>query len=188
MLSSSYEYRPLPGQEVPDLNIDVLSGRMWNIKLEEPDFMTMIVFYRGLHCPICKKYLEELNGLIDQFKDLGVNVIAISTDKKDNAMKSADEWDVNQIELGYGMRLDDAKKWGLYLSSATKEEEPEYFSEPGVFLVQNDGVLYASNVQSMPFARPHFDDILQTVKYVKEKNYPARGIVPEVVESQGQGM
>ena len=54
-------------------------------------------------------------------------------------------------------------------------EEPPLFSEPGVFLVRPDGTLYYGAVQTMPFARPQFQDLLGAVDVAISKNYPARG-------------
>ena len=54
-------------------------------------------------------------------------------------------------------------------------EEPALFAEPGLFLVKPDGPLYWGSVSTMPFARPHFNEILQGVDFVISKNYPARG-------------
>nr|WP_299036170.1 redoxin domain-containing protein [uncultured Tenacibaculum sp.] len=38
----------------------------------------MVVFYRGLHCPLCKKYLQQLKKLLSEFEKRGVNVVAVS--------------------------------------------------------------------------------------------------------------
>jgi len=54
-------------------------------------------------------------------------------------------------------------------------EEPPLFAEPGLFLVKPDGTLYWASVSTMPFARPHFDEILQAIDFALSKNYPARG-------------
>jgi len=54
-------------------------------------------------------------------------------------------------------------------------EEPALFSEPGVFIVRPDGTLYYGAVQTMPFARPHFDELLVALDFALDKNYPARG-------------
>jgi len=35
--------------------------------------------------------------------------------------------------------------------------------------------LYYGSVQTMPFARPHFDELLQAIDFAIEKDYPARG-------------
>jgi len=42
-------------------------------------------------------------------------------------------------------------------------------------LVRPDRTLYFASVQTMPFARPHFTDILAALDFVIAKNYPARG-------------
>ncbi|MDZ7857087.1 hypothetical protein [Sphaerotilus sp.] len=55
-------------------------------------------------------------------------------------------------------------------------EEPALFSEPGVFLVRPDGTLYYyGEVQTMPFARPQFQDLLGAIDFALAKDYPARG-------------
>lgn len=38
-----------------------------------------------------------------------------------------------------------------------------------------DGTLYYGAVQTMPFARPHFDELLVALDFALDKNYPARG-------------
>jgi hypothetical protein len=54
-------------------------------------------------------------------------------------------------------------------------EEPALFSEPGLFLVRPDGTLYYAAVQTMPFARPHFDELIGALDFAIAKDYPARG-------------
>uniref|UniRef100_UPI00342C7B88 redoxin domain-containing protein n=1 Tax=uncultured Tenacibaculum sp. TaxID=174713 RepID=UPI00342C7B88 len=45
---------------------------------QNPDNFTLVVFYRGLHCPLCKKYLQQLKKLLSEFEKRGVNVVAVS--------------------------------------------------------------------------------------------------------------
>ncbi|MCU0769463.1 MAG: hypothetical protein MUD07_08855 [Burkholderiaceae bacterium] len=49
------------------------------------------------------------------------------------------------------------------------------FAEPGIFLIRPDRTLYFASVQTMPFARPHFADMLPAIDYVIKNDYPARG-------------
>ena len=42
-------------------------------------------------------------------------------------------------------------------------------------MVQADGTLYYSTIQTMPFIRPHFAEMLKALDFAIEKNYPARG-------------
>ena len=163
-----------PKETTPDININLVNDTSWTLSEQSPDMFTMLVFYRGKHCPLCKKQLEELQNKRSEFTDRGINVIAISTDKEDVAKTTYDEWNIADIPLGYGFSLDDARDWGLFISEGRKNE-PEYFSEPGFFLVKPDQTLYWESIQSMPFARPTFDHILKGIDYIKEEDYPARG-------------
>ncbi len=38
-----------------------------------------------------------------------------------------------------------------------------------------NGELYAALIGSMPFARPHFSEILKALRFIIEKDYPGRG-------------
>ena len=51
-----------PRQTVPALEVSTLQGP-WSLGDQAPENFTMLVFYRGLHCPICSKYLAELEKL-----------------------------------------------------------------------------------------------------------------------------
>jgi hypothetical protein len=67
------------------------------------------------------------------------------------------------------------RAWGLYVSKAIKEGQPNEFSEPGLFLIRPDGTLYAAVQTSMPFLRPHLDEVVETVRWINDNDYPARG-------------
>ena len=54
-------------------------------------------------------------------------------------------------------------------------EEPALFSEPGLFLVSPDQSLYYGSVQTMPFVRPHFNELVAALDFAIANNYPARG-------------
>ena len=49
-----------------------------------------------------------------------------------------------------------------------------------MFLVRPDQTLYLASIQSMPFTRPPFDQLLQGIDYALENDYPARGELAEV--------
>ena len=68
-----------------------------------------------------------------------------------------------------------AREWGLYISEGISKKEPEIFSEPGLFLIDNEGVLFFSSVQTMTFARPGTKDVINAIKFIQNKDYPARG-------------
>jgi peroxiredoxin len=172
----------MPRQPVPELAVPLVEGGTWRLGERRPERFTLIVFYRGLHCPICSRYLTDLDGRIEEFAKRGVDVIAISSDTAERARESAARWKLQNLRLGFDLSLDAAREWGLYISSSRGKtsvgvEEPAQFSEPGLFLVRPDGTLYFATVQTMPFARPNFADILQALDFVIKNDYPARGEV-----------
>ncbi len=169
-----------PRKPVPDLEVETLDGATWKLAEAKPGNFTMIVFYRGLHCPICSNYMRDLDRKIADFAAKGVEVIAISTDDGDRARDTKDGWGLENTRIGYGISVEQARAWGLYISSSRGKtsvgiEEPPLFNEPGVFLVRPDGNLYAALTGSMPFARPHFSEILKALEFIIEKDYPGRG-------------
>lgn len=164
-----------PRTKVPDLILPTVGGGRVDLAAQQPQSFTMLVFYRGLHCPICKPYLRDLDRRLDEFAKRGVEVVAVSTDTKERAEQSKKDWGIEKLALAYGLGIDQARQWGLYISTSIKNEEPRQFAEPGLFLIRPDGTLYCASIQTMPFARPSFADMLQAVAFVTEKNYPARG-------------
>lgn len=171
-----------PRQQVPALKVPTVGGGDWDLSAQSPDNFTMIVFYRGYHCPICSNYLADLNRRLPKFAELGVTAVAISSDTQERAEMTKSEWKIPDLTLGYGLSLDEARKWGLFISTSKGKtsigvDEPPLFIEPGLFFVKPDNSLYWSSIQTMPFARPSFGELQASVAKVLEMNYPARGQV-----------
>jgi len=182
-----------PRQPVPALEVPTVGGGTWKLSDQSPENFTMVVFFRGLHCPICAGYLKDLQRKLDDFAAAGVTAIAVSSDSQERAEKTAEEWGLDKLTMGYGLDLDTARAWGLYVSTgrgptSSGVEETRLFSEPGIFLVRPDGTLYFGSVQTMPFARPSFAEILNASKFVVEKNYPARGQVLDHTNPEGSAV
>ena len=172
--------RPMPRKPVPSLEFDLLGGGHWNLKDDTPERFNMLVFYRGFHCPICRRYTSELNGMIGEFDKRGVSTVIASNDAEERAQTAKDTWGLPNLRVGYGVPLEKSREWGLYVSTSRGKtsagvDEPALFAEPGLFLVRPDKTLYWATVQTMPFARPHFPEILQAIDFVISKDYPARG-------------
>ncbi len=170
----------IPRKKTPDLVVDTLSHGRFDLASDNAERFTLVTFYRGLHCPICAKYLKELERLTPEFEERGVKTIAISSDGKERAQQMAENIGASKLRIGYDLPLSIAKEWGLYISASRGTtsigiEEPELFSEPGVFLIRPDQTLYYASVQTMPFVRPVFKEMVQALDFVIDKEYPARG-------------
>jgi peroxiredoxin len=162
------------------LSVPTLSGTPWSLASAKPERFSLVVFYRGLHCPTCTTYIADLNKQVPEFAARGVETIAISSDTEERARQAQTRWGLTQLNVGHSLTIGTARTWGLYISSgrgktSTGVEEPALFNEPGVFLARPDNTLYWAQVQSMPFARPHFREILAAIDFAIAKDYPARG-------------
>jgi peroxiredoxin len=175
----------LPRHQVPALSLPLAGGGRFTLNAPPPARFTMLVFYRGLHCPICSRYLADLEARLPAFAELGTTAVAISSDDAERAEAARSRWKLPTLPVAHSLPLDQARRWGLYVSTSRGTTsaglvEPARFSEPGLFLVRPDGTLYFGTVQTMPFARPRFEDILPALAFVIEKDYPARGEVPAI--------
>jgi peroxiredoxin len=162
-----------PGFKMPVVMLPVAGGG--ETVLGRGTGWQIIVVYRGKHCPICRTYLEGLNGLLDACSNIGAEVIAVSADTKEKAeTESKDEdW---KFKVGYDLSPDQMRKLGLYISTPRSPEETDRpFSEPGVFVVNPDGNIQVIDISNAPYARPDLDGLLKGLKFVQEKHYPVRG-------------
>ncbi len=171
---------PLPGNPAPTLTVPTLSGSQFNLAEQSPENFTLVSIYRGYHCPLCHKQLAKLQNNLNDFAKRGVTVVALSCDDKARTQRMADDNNLTQLTLGYDLPLATAADWGLYLSHGNGKtsvgvDEPDIFCEPGTFLINPDGTLYAAWIQSTPFMRPHTDSMLKTLDFIIDNHYPARG-------------
>ncbi|MEO1168716.1 MAG: peroxiredoxin-like family protein [Pseudomonadota bacterium] len=168
----------LPDNPVPALSLPLVGGGTFDLTESDAENFTLLVFYRGLHCPICKMQLNDLQDHLGKLQERGVRTVAVSMDSEERAEQSKDDWGLGKLDMAYGMDEATARSFGLYISTAISDTEPDTFSEPGLMLVRPDGNLYMASVQSIPFTRPPLDQLLTGIDYALNKDYPARGTKP----------
>ncbi|WP_299280198.1 redoxin domain-containing protein [uncultured Tateyamaria sp.] len=135
----------------------------------------LVIVYRGLHCPLCKRYLAEVEEMQSKFHELGVDVVVVSGDPKDKAQTMADEQSLT-MPVGYGMTLKQMDALGLYVSDPRGPQETDRpFAEPGLFVINSDGMIQMVDVSNAPFLRPGLEGTLNGIKFVRENDYPIRG-------------
>lgn len=170
----------IPRQKTPNLILPTLDGTTFDLSAETSERGTVICFYRGLHCPICATYLKEFEARVADFAERGVTCIAVSSDGEERTRAMAEKIDAKSLRFAYDLPLAVAREWGLYISTSRGKtsigiEEPALFSEPGLFMVTPEQSLYYGSVQTMPFVRPHFSELVGALDFAIAKNYPARG-------------
>ena len=165
-----------PGTPAPTLDLPLTIGARYELSKQNPENFTLVVMYRGKHCPICKQQLQDLSSKLDEFTKRGINVVAVSMDSEERAMVVHEEWDTGDVPLAYNMSEEKAREWGLFISKAREgSEEPAVFSEPGMFLIRPNGDLYFESIQNAPFTRPPLDDLIKGIDFIMSNDYPTRG-------------
>ena len=164
-----------PGEKAPNLSFKTLNGSTWSLHDNLSNEMNIVIFYRGLHCPICKEYLVSIQNQLDDYSDANTSVTVISMDSEEKAKKTQLDWGLDKLNIGYGLSLDDAKNWGLFISKSIKEAESDIFCEPGLFVIKKDGSIYMVNISNMPFARPDLSTFSANLKFAQDNQYPVRG-------------
>lgn len=136
---------------------------------------SLIVVYRGKHCPRCKKYLNGLNEMRDKWYDAGFDIAVISADPIEKAQADLTEFGW-AFDLGYDLSEAQMTALGLYMSDPLSESETtRRFAEPGVFVLRPDGSLLLIAISNGPSARPDLSELLDGMVFTKDNNRPPRG-------------
>ena len=168
--------RILPGTQAPELDVPLVGGGRWRLSEQKPEKFILIQVFRGVHCSFCKPEVEKLQAMMADFASIGISILSVSMDSKERGLQALAEWQIDDLEFAYGMTEEQARSWGLYISSRVKSKEPEYFSEPGAFLVTPDGQLYAEFQSSGPWLRLDIDILYRGIQLAMERGTPPRGI------------
>ncbi|MGJ8609624.1 MAG: redoxin domain-containing protein [Octadecabacter sp.] len=166
-----------PNAAFPKFKIETLTHG--TVEVGTPDKVKgdwqLVIVYRGKHCPICKNYLTELNGMFGDFNEIGVDVIALSADPKEKAEVTAGDIGYDGV-IGYDLSLDQMAQLGVYISDPRSPEETDRpFSEPAAFVVRDSGELHIVDISNAPFARPALEGLLNGLKFIRGNDYPVRG-------------
>ena len=137
----------------------------------------MLVVYRGRHCPLCTKYLNQLAGYRQRLLDIGVDIAAVSADSREQLEDHKERLDVN-FPLYYGLSQEQMQELGLYISIPRSEKETDHnFAEPGLFVINTEGQLQVVDISNNPFVRPDLESLVSGLEWIRnpENNYPIRG-------------
>lgn len=134
-----------------------------------------LMVHRGKHCPLCKAYLNALNGMRDDFKAADVAVATVSADGKDRAAAQVAEcgW---RFPVGHNLSVAEMRQLGLYVSDPRSPQETDKpFAEPALFVINPEGDTQIIDISNAPFARPGLKSFLNGPQFVISEGYPVRG-------------
>jgi len=164
------------GAAFPKITLPLVAGGEIAIGGEnEKGRWTLVVVYRGRHCPLCVKYLATLQELSEKFDELGTDVVALSGDGLEKSKEQVEVGDLT-IPVAYDLTVAQMQGMGLYISNPRSPEETDQpFPEPGLFVLRDNGTVQIIDISNAPFARPDLAFILRGIEFGKNKGYPVRG-------------
>ncbi len=166
------------GESFPEITTTQLNGSQITLGKPLGDATWQAVFvYRGKHCPLCTKYLNELEGYKQAFAEAGVDIVAVSADSKAQLEEHKQKLEVS-FPLAYGLTEEQMKQLGLYISQPRSEQETDHnFAEPGLFVVNEHGKLHVVDMSNNPFVRPELGALSRGLAWIRnpDNNYPIRG-------------
>lgn len=124
--------------------------------------------------PDLQKYLTKLESLKEKFLATGAEVVAVSSDPEAKALAMA-EAAAPTLPVAYGLSIEQMRNLGLYFSHPRSPEETDQpFPEPGMFAVNAEGKVQLIDISNTPFNRSDLDELLETVEWIQENDYPIR--------------
>ena len=120
------------GDAFPKITVKSLEGD--DITLGQPKEGTdwqMIIVYRGRHCPLCTKYLNQLEGYKERLFANKVDLVAVSADSKELLESQLKKLDIS-YPIYYELSLKQMETLGVYISVPRSEKATDHnFAEPG---------------------------------------------------------
>ncbi|MEP2897043.1 redoxin domain-containing protein [Roseibium sp.] len=168
--------KPIPGSILNPMTFPNVNGG--EITVGGPkDNWTLLVVYRGKHCPRCKKYLNILNDMRGDWAEAGFDVVVVSADSREKAQADVDEFGWG-FDLAYGLTEDQMATLGVYVTEPLSPDEADgNFAEPGTFVMRADGSQIIVAISNGPAVRPELAELLDGMIFNKTKDRPHRGTV-----------
>ena len=164
---------PDVGKPVPEMTFAKVGGG--NVTVGGlRDRWSLLVVYRGKHCPRCKKYLNKFNAMLAEW-DAIMDVVVVSADTEDKVNADVAEFGWS-FDLGYGLTGAQMHALGLYVSDPLFEAETTTrFAEPGTFAIRPNGELVLVDISNGPAARPDLEELLDGMRFNIINDRPVRG-------------
>ena len=177
----SLEYTPKlhAGSAFPSIDVTLFDGETRRLgKPQNGMDWQLVVVYRGQHCPLCTKYLNQLTAFKDALAGIGVDLIAVSGDSKEQLAQHLTRLDIN-FPIAFGLSLAEMTELGLYISDPRSEQETDNpFAEPGLFVVNSEGKVQVVDISNNPFVRAELNALVNGLGWIRDPNnhYPIRGM------------
>lgn len=137
----------------------------------------VVIFYRGEWCPVCNKYLSELNESLPQIIAKGATVLVISPELAENALKTKEATKSDfvfisdtslQIEKDYDVLFDVTKKYSKKIKTLLRSDIAENNGKknaqlpvPATYIIDGNGRIIYKQFDYNYKNRASAEDILK---------------------------
>jgi thioredoxin-dependent peroxiredoxin len=150
------KYEPIPTQAhtlllqpAPDFKLADVNGKEWSLAKQLKDGPIVLVFYYGYHCNHCVSQLFALDKDVAKFRELGVQVVAVSADEAEVTRSRFKQYGAFKFPVLSDPGNKVAEQYEVYVPSKTAGQEGDLLH--GTFLIDRHGKIVWTNRGDNPF-------------------------------------
>lgn len=147
------------GDKLPRITLNLTDGRTVALPDEINSRYVALLFYRGNWCSYCMRHLKTYQEKLDELRELGVMVIAATTDTKDSTVKMVSEQGIT-FDVAYGVSeqaLEEFDPWWV-------DDHHGHYAQPVELLILRGGTIFGSMYASGPVGRMDVNETLNSVR------------------------
>jgi len=137
---SPYAIESLSGQKAPDFTLKDLNGK--SVTLASHRGKVVILVFWASWCPPCKDELQSLNKLHGMYKNKGLVILAVSSDRSLSAVKDF----VEQNPVTFNILFDERLSVSRDLYKA--------FMVPTTFVIDRRGTIFKKHFGEQDWTKP----------------------------------
>lgn len=149
----------------PEFTLQDQDGRQRTFAELRGDKPLLLFYYRGAFCPTSHKQLTDYADIHSRFKPLGAQLVAVSVDSPATSLKLADDLKV-KFPLLSDTDFKLAQDYGVYKSDDT--EGPQPHGEPAIFIIDTDGKIAYSQIQTGPKGSANPAELALVLLYMRD--------------------
>ena len=164
-----------PADPFPPIDFKMMSGGTQRLSDNKGRWSVLIV-YRGDHCPRCKTYVARLHELAAGYAEREVDLMLASMDPENIARRTMDEngW---TLPVAHSLSVEECQQLAVYLTDHEDGSELSGpYAEPGLYLINPEGLTQVIATSNSPSVRPDLEVVLDGIIGTQDRNLPIRGL------------
>lgn len=164
-----------PADPFPPIEFKMMSGETERLS-DNTGRWTVLVVYRGDHCPRCKTYVARLHELAAAYAEREVDLRLASMDPENVARRTIEEngW---TLPVAHSLSVAECQQLSVYLTDHEDGAELSGpYAEPGLYLINPEGLTQVIATSNSPSVRPDLEVVLDGIIGTQDRNLPIRGL------------